>query len=274
MSLSFLAMTTIKPCNYSTIRPNAMYKYYVEIIEGTEKYILDELKSKVPDFQILKSTRNKIEFSSSEQKIDAIPQIFCALRIGNEFGRVINLFRRDWKKISLAAGINPALAYVMCKIADVQESDIVLDPCCGAGTIPITAALYFNPTKVIASDISGKAIEDAKTNSLAANLTPDKFFLFRKGVRDLVLKPGSVNKIITNLPFGIRTGNHQMNEETYENFAKKASTILVPGGKIVALTQEKELFKKYFNSEKLKIVEEMMVSQGGLTPNIFVVERV
>lgn len=251
-----------------------MSKYKFETIEGTNNYVEEEILEKFPDSNITSRSKNFLEIESDIESIDDFRILLSALRVENEQGKTFNLFRRDWRKDSVAAGINPALAYVMCRIADIKENETVSDPFCGGGTIAITAALYFPHLKTIASDISGKAVDISKKNFENTGLAKEKYFVLQKGVRDLRFKKDSVEKIITNLPFGIRAGTHDMNDITYKNFYNKANELLKVNGKIIALTQEKELFRKYFNNGRFKVVEEIAVNQGGLRPNIFVVVKV
>lgn len=246
-------------------------QYHLQIIKGTESFVLEELKEKHSIVSIQK-VGEEIIFTSDETP-ESFSLILSGLRITTEGSKnSLNLYRREWRKEFVPAGINPALAYILCKLAKITANDVILDPFCGGGTIPITAALHFNPKQVIASDISGKAIDIAERNLERANLK--KIMVFRSDVSKLKLGAESVSKIITNLPFGIREKTHDKNIEIYKHFAKAAQRILKPDGLIVVLTQEITLLQEIFNTLGFKKVADFPIEQGGLKPHIYIYNKV
>lgn len=256
-------------CVFGTIQ---IMEYKLEFIPGTTKWVLDELKEKHPSVNLVSESENLLMFDSTEN-INVFSDILGGLRITRAGDKnSLNLYRREWRKEFVPAGINPALAYILCRLAKITTDDVILDPFCGGGTIPITAALNFNPKQVIASDISGKAIDVTERNLARADVKNS--MVFRSDVSKLKLGAESVSKIITNLPFGIREKTHDKNIEIYRHFAQIAKKILCPEGKIIILTQEirllQEIFKK-FNFEKLA---DYPIEQGGLKPHIFIYSKV
>lgn len=244
-----------------------MQKYILDIVPGTKDFVLAELISKFPQVENVDAKYKHIAFDSIVEDVDDFRTLKSALRILKLHGPQRNLYRRKWKVETAAAGINPALAYILCQIASVTEEDVVLDPFCGAGTIAITAAKYFKAKKVLASDVSGKAIDLIVTNIKAANLPKNSITAFRSNVTQLKFSSDSVDKIITNPPFGVRVGNHEENVKIYTSLANKSFNILKKGGKVVVITQEKLLIREAFKKFKLEMEQE--IEQGGLKPNIF-----
>jgi len=173
-----------------------------------------------------------------------------------------------WRQHTLPASTNPVIARQLCQMADLKPTDILLDPFCGCATIPLIAITEFNINKSFASDLSGKAIDCAEKNAKLANVKPSQLVLFRSNVSMIKLPPQSIDKIITNLPFGIRTGTHEKNTKYYQIFAKKCYSLLKPTGIGVILTQEKKLFLDLFNP-KFTVKKIETVDINGLTPDIF-----
>lgn len=247
-------------------------KYEIEFITGTHKWVIDELKFKHPTTRIISELGGQLAFESDEE-LNSFANIFSALRITRDGDKnSLNLYRREWRKEFVPAGINPALAYVMCEVAEIKATDVVLDPFCGGGTIPVTVAAYFKPKQIIASDLSGKAIDITQRNITRAKVK--NIMVFRSDVSMLKLGAGSISKIITNLPFGIREKSHDQNIKIYENFAAISKKALSATGKIVLLTQEIKLIEQIFNDKGFKKVADYPVDQGGLRPHIFVFELV
>ncbi len=243
--------------------------YNIKIIPGTHQAVLDELHDKLKGVKVVNVFKKSIAVSC-DMKISEFRVLLSALSVDSDTGKSINLYRRDWKKHHVPASVNPALAYILCKVANISESDVVYDPFCGAGTIVLTAALYFNPIKSFGSDVSGKAIDAAIANN---KLAATKATFFRANITSLKLQNSYVTKLISNLPFGIRTGDHKENEKIYSLLAAKADSFLSPNGSLTLLTTEKKLLKDVFKSSPFKIVKEILVEQGKLFPTIFVLKR-
>lgn len=251
----------------------ATYSYTLKILQGTSEYVLKELEEKYPNIQIVKVGKAEILFNSDVEDINSLRNLYSPTHISNSRGNTLNLSKREWRKEYISAGINPSLAYILCMIADLSEEDIVYDPFCGASVIPITALKYFNVKRVICSDISGKAIEKSEINFNTAAINKSKYRLFRSDIKDVALNKKNVDKIISNLPFGIRVGKHSNNVEIYKSLEVLANRLLRTRGKLVLLTQEKKLLREVFSKENWNVKSVLRVDEGGLLPEVFVIER-
>jgi len=249
------------------------YIYNLGCLEGSSKFVLKELLEKHSDVEIIKGGKDNIIFSSSNENITAFKDLYSPVYIQNNKGERLNLSKRDWRKAYVSAGINPSLAYIICMIAELKEEDIVYDPFCGSSAIPITAVKYFNVKRVICSDISGKAIDSSEINFNSANIDKSRYKLFRSDIRNIKLNKRNVDRIISNLPFGIRVGEHNDNREIYLSLEKVAERVLRKKGFLVLLTQEKKLLREVFSKEKWNVKSVAQVNEGGLLPEIFVIKR-
>lgn len=250
-----------------------MTSYTLDIIPGTSNFVIKELESKHPGVKITSNENSTLQFESDENDVDTFLNIYSALRIHKNHGPSRNLFRREWKKNTSPAGINPSLAYILCMIADVGPDDTVYDPFCGAGTIIITAAVMFNAKKVLGSDLSGKAVDWTIQNANIAGISKNRIAVFRSNISQVKLQDESASLIITNPPYGIRSESHETNIKTYENFLNKSINILERGGKLVCITQEKELFLQNARKSGFEITEQINIAQSGLFLTIFIAKR-
>jgi len=250
-----------------------MMTYKLTILEGTQGYVLKELVSKYPDTNIQLQSETEIVFESEISTIETFRNLYSPTHIENEIQK-LNLSDREWRIEYVPAGINPSLAYIMCMIADLKDSDIVYDPFCGASVIPITALKYFNVKRVMCSDLSGNAIEKSKRNFFAANIDGSKYKLFGCDIKKNKLSKQNIDKIISNLPFGIRVGNNEDNKESYQALEDLAKKILRRKGKIVLLTQEKVLIREVFKKSNWNVKSVIRVNEGGLLPEIFEITKV
>ena len=247
-----------------------MGKYQLEIIPGTDQFVLVELQQKFPDTKASPQSNKMLILNSKVEDIDDFRKLKSALRVTNAGGTTRNLFRRDWQKHYVPAGINPALAYILCQIAEIVPDEMVLDPFCGAGTIAVTAALYFDPRMTLAADLSGTAVNKAVANFRSADIPKRRYTTFRSNISQLKLQKNSLDKVISNLPFGVRNSDHQKNMKAYTQLAQRMTSMLKPNGKIVLMTQEKTLLEKTFSSYGFRLIESFDITQGGLSPRIFV----
>lgn len=248
--------------------------YKLQFLKGTLVYVLQELLEKYPEAKIIKKNELEIIFSSKEEDINIFRNLYSPTYIEDiKKKNMLNLSRRIWRKGFVPAGINPSLAYILCMIAEIKEQDILLDPFCGSSVIPITALKYFNAKKAICTDIDSKAITASKKNFVNANIDNQKYILFKKDIRDISLNKKNIDKIITNLPFGIRVGKHKDNINIYKELETLARKLLRTKGELVLLTQEKVLLRETFKKGYWNVKSVSRVNEGGLLPEIFIIKR-
>ncbi len=161
-----------------------------------------------------------------------------------------SLHKRDYRVFEHPAPLKPTIAQALVRISDWSSDEALIDPMCGSGTICIEAALkaknsadFFrdaygfenfcfldlenfkkfrndvkrkeskNNLKVYGNDISEKFISGARENSEVAGVKVNYM------VGDaLEIEYNSYDRIVTNLPFGVRMGQKREMKEYCENF--------------------------------------------------------
>jgi len=234
-------------------------------IIGKRKFTQDFLKR-----IIVKALKNKNLIFKNKGK----PDLDFSIIIENEtvfFGlRLFKepLHKRDYKKHSLPASLKSNIAYSMLELANVTKKEIVLDPMCGIGTIPIEAA--FMGAKPIGFDINSKSIHLAKKNAKKAN---KEIKFEQRNALNTKLFPNSIDKIVSNLPFGKQTS--LVSKETFfKRFLKEASRILKKHGVCVFLTAHSRLISSLVRKiNDLKIIHERNISLFGLNPKIIIIKK-
>jgi 23S rRNA G2445 N2-methylase RlmL len=156
-------------------------------------------------------------------------------------------------------------------LSQPRPDDIVLDPLCGAGTIPIERALLGPFEEAIGGDIRKEAVAMARRNAESAGVT----VTWRVwDARALPLDAASVNRIITNLPFGKQIGTHEENAALYAALIKEFGRTLTPDGLLVTLTSEDRLWDMVLRDQGWRIVKKVVLVVLGQPASIFVTERV
>ncbi len=158
------------------------------------------------------------------------------------------LSKRDYgrpKRDDYSGMLPPKLARIMINLAgSTEENLLLLDPFCGSGTILSEAALA-GYKRIIAGDISSKAINDSKENlkwtKERYNLDPIDSRFINRSVLNLakVIKEKSVDLIVTEPYLGPQRGLNNISiikkelEDLYSQSLTKFNQILKDDGLIV-----------------------------------------
>ncbi len=138
----------------------------------------------------------------------------------------------------------PKLAKIMINLAGAKPADTILDPFCGSGTV-LQEALMLGYKNLIGSDISAKAVEDAKNNlnwlKIKYQLEIERVKIYELDVRNLEHKVGlgSVDTIITEPYLGeqenskLKTKSLEKLGELYIDAFSQFYKVLKTGGRVV-----------------------------------------
>jgi len=153
--------------------------------------------------------------------------------------------RPNYEKTLEKGELYPELAYLLCLISEPTANDTFLDPFSGSGSIPISRAISFPFKTVYASDKDTKLVEKIKSK---ARKVRGNFIIGNWDALKLEsLGNKSIDKIVTDPPWGLY-GNKELNlEHFYEDMLKEFSRILKKDGLLVLLTAQKETVELLLN---------------------------
>lgn len=140
--------------------------------------------------------------------------------------------RLAYRQDDIPAASHPPLAACMVRLAGHQSNEVVWDPFCGSGLELVERGLLGGVKALYGTDLDGKAIEVAKANLSAANLSDIKPILECRDFRDAGIPPGSISLVITNPPLGRRVRVKDLQGLIADLF-KAAAMALKPGGRLV-----------------------------------------
>lgn len=190
------------------------------------------------------------------------------------------LNKRGYRKLIGEAPLKETMAAAMIELSFWNSGRILVDPCCGSGTIAIEAALIgrniapglsrnfaseswhsidkevwkeerrkaFSEIDndielfIYGSDIDKDAIKIAKANAEEAGVFDDIHFEV-KDIKDFEME-GASGVVITNPPYGERIGNKEEIDEIYK--AYKRFFIKHPSWSLFAITSDNTIEKKAF----------------------------
>lgn len=248
--------------------PN-IYKF--DFLPGLKQFVVEELTEKFgkENIEIIRFSQENIIVRANVNFIEDFRTIKSAKTV-SKGNRTIALDKPLWRRYFVHAGLNPSLAWCMCKYGQVNNESLVLDPFCGSGIIGLIAAAEFRAISVHLSDKSGSAIDVAKKNlSLLKVLKSNKkeflthdINIFQSAISKLNFGKNKFSHIITNPPYGLRTGSHKNNIEIYRNLRELTEKYLSEHGCLVLVSQEKKLTESIFSYFKMK--GKFDVESGGL----------
>jgi 23S rRNA G2445 N2-methylase RlmL len=184
----------------------------------------------------------------------------CGVRLSDRTMR-----HRTYKLEHIAASLRPTVAAAMVRLAGIGPGMTVLDPMCGAGTI-LAEAL----------DVAGKRSRGGQVRVLGGDIDPNAVFvtsqnleklgpvsLARWDARALPLETESVDRIVSNPPFGKQLESIEKIGPLYEAASAEWDRVLRPGGRAVLLAMEYEGLKRTLTARRWKVSRALRVRMLG-----------
>lgn len=190
-----------------------------------------------------------------------------------------SLNQRMPKKFQPSVTLKPVLAYLMLAAAEIgsfQGKLRLLDPFCGAGTIPCEAAIAFPELELYASERHRDLLAGARRNADHLALSPSIQFQ-EMDARDLAQHwpAGYFHYIVTDPPLGKQLGHEVDFHRLYQAFLAQAAQILCPGGRLVLLTGGADrLFRNHLHSQgRFQQLYRQRIELGTHAPWLYVLEK-
>lgn len=174
----------------------------------------------------------------------------------------------NYEKTLHKGELRPELAHLMCILADLQFSDVVLDPFAGYGSIPVECAKGFRIKQIIAGEkdeVAFKILQE-KAIKTRSNIIVRKW----DALGLAFLTDNSVDKIITDPPWGFYDNKNINLTEFYRSMFKELIRLLKPNGLMIILMGQKDLFETVISSfSKLKLLNRYDILVSGKKAAIF-----
>ena len=168
------------------------------------------------------------------------------------------------------SALNPVIAYAMLRLSGVQAGDRVLDAFCGGGTIIIEAVQVWRDIEAVGVDISPKCVDGARRNSEAAGVSSKVRFILGDSTRlESVLPRGwTADRVVSNLPFGIRSGRRKSLPRIYSGFLASLRPRLNEEARVCLLTVHKGLLRSIAERIGYEVLDSKRIINGGLVAHI------
>lgn len=163
----------------------------------------------------------------------------CGMRLSDRTMR-----HRTYKHEHLPASIRPTVAAAMVRLADLKPNQTVLGPMCGAGTLLAEAFLAIKGKKTAGGTSwtmtwQGGDIDPGHTRAAQVNLRQfDITDLRTWDARELPLPDASVDRILSNPPFGKQLSTPEEILPLYRQSVREMDRVLRPHGKAVLIVAD------------------------------------
>ena len=247
-------------------------KYYL-INKGTfrVRFVQENQFAKV-DKALVRKAEDAV-LNNSKLKIDRVSpetEIWYSIRReGFGFcGQLIS--KREFTEKNLNKGeLRPEIAYLICSFAGICGSgeEVLADPFCGYGSIPVQLAKKFRFKKLYASDIDEEKIKMvSQKKQLAGNDSVEVFV--QDALKAERIADKSLDLVITDPPWGYYEDIGDINKFYAQMFAS-FRRILKDDGRLVILSARKEEIEKAASDAKFSIENSLHTLVNGKKASLY-----
>lgn len=167
--------------------------------------------------------------------------------------------------------LNPTVAAAMVRLSRPQPGELVVDPMVGGGTLLTERHAHNADVRLIGGDKFPEKLDLARQNFVALGV-PAR--LVRWDASRLPLADESVEVFLVNPPWGRLVASHEINERLYPWLLGHLRRCLKPGGRIVLLTSERALVRRFREAHPDMVMTfHQRLNLGGLSPSLHVLEK-
>jgi tRNA G10 N-methylase Trm11 len=182
-------------------------------------------------------------------------KIVAGLRVSN-----MRMRQHDGRNIERSGALRPTVATAMVQLAGKPDG-VLLDPCCGSGTILVEATGAGWQAEGV--DIDLDAVRKASMNAPGIPV--------RLGdVRHLALDDGSIHACVSNLPFGKQYVVQQDMHEWLRAALYEMTRVTRPGGRMILLSPN---IPRDSTPSNLKLTKRIPIRILGTKTTIWAYER-
>jgi 23S rRNA G2445 N2-methylase RlmL len=191
------------------------------------KALAQGLAGKVPESWRPAEENAAVEFWLTIDGATAV----CGLRLSDRTMR-----HRSYKLENRPASLRPTVAAAMIRLAEIRPRHVVLDPMCGAGTLLAERLAAGQQIRGGCAPAWGGDVDFNAVRAAAVNLRRvGPALLARWDATRLPLGSGTVDRVVSNPPFGKQLSSPDAVGPLYAAMLREYDRVLRPGGMAVLI---------------------------------------
>ncbi|MDT3428686.1 23S rRNA G2445 N2-methylase RlmL [Paenibacillus forsythiae] len=203
--------------------------------------------------------RHEMEFRLDIHHEDAV----FALRLTDASYR----YRTEQRRFTHAA-LRPSVAHALVWLSNPEATDIVVDPCCGSGTI-VSERLAYPYDQIDGGDLSEEAVEASIENIGFYG----RLRIRHWDARHLPIDAGFVDKVVTNLPFGRQISTDEDIPKLYYDVFKEMKRVLKSDGSLLCLTDADAAARSAAEKLQFRYSTVTTLCLKGLNPTLLLLKK-
>lgn len=178
--------------------------------------------------------------------------------------------KREFTEKNLHKGeLRPELAYLICSYAKIKSDDVVLEPFCGYGSIPVQLSKHFPFKKMYINDIDEEKITLLRENK---HLKKENIEISAKdSLQSQTFLEKEISLVITDPPWGFYEDIGDVSV-FYEKFLLSIKDSLSKNARIVLLSARGEELKAVAAKQNIKIQDGPHTLVNGKKAGIFTLQ--
>jgi SAM-dependent methyltransferase len=149
---------------------------------------------------------------------------------------------REERSEEREGALPPTIAGAMAFASLPRPNDIVLDPCCGSGTLLAEFHTYARAARLVGRDIDPRAVKIAKSNLSSVTGAPLSEIEIAQADSRTEVAPEGVTLTLANLPFGVQFGDRASNPALYRDLIDASLKSATPDWRGLFLTSDTDSF--------------------------------
>lgn len=236
------------------------------------RVIVSQENQTIPlDHQLLERAESKIGYSTHLKVHRTLPDIeyWFILRMegASLFGARITPLGRETTRKYDKGELRQELAHLLVLLSDPQKEDIVLDPFAGSGALVLERVQTFPYTKMFAGEMKKDLAEELKRKTKWGQ---PKITVETNDALNLnYLENNSINKIITDPPWGIFEKPQENMVDFYRKMLAEFHRVLTLEGTIVILVGRDSGFDHALSESEFRAIQKIDILVSGQKASVY-----
>ncbi|XP_055958431.1 uncharacterized protein LOC126828015 [Patella vulgata] len=178
--------------------------------------------------------------------------------------------------------LRTTIAYNMLRLCEIMCGDVVCDPMCGSGSIPISASVSWPRAIHMCGELHEKALIKTYENLTSLNLKKKAnkrrlvdLDMYQWDATNLPLRDGCVDVFITDLPFGRRHSRGMPNHKLYPMLLNELARVTrKETGRACFITEDKKCMVKIIQESRVWQRRKVLsINMGGINTGVYLLHR-